>query len=135
MRLHARCPPVPHGWSACGALPLLKRAPSAAVLGVGLVQPFWAPLHLLTFFVAALFCHGELARRRPPARDLTAFYLALAVGGVLGGAFNALVAPAVSRPARGVPAGGSSSAAWLYQPSAPGWHWWLAHQCFPGRGC
>ena len=53
------------------------------------------PLHLLTLFVTAMVCHGELARRRPPVRHLTEFYLWLSVGGALGGAFNALVAPVV----------------------------------------
>lgn len=69
--------------------------PLGVVIGVGLVQPYWVPLHLLAFFLAALICHGELARRRPPPRGLTSFYLALAVGGVLGGLFNAIVAPRV----------------------------------------
>ena len=35
------------------------------------------------------------AAQRPPARQLTAFYLAIALGGALGGIFNGLVAPAV----------------------------------------
>lgn len=50
-------------------------------------------LHLLTLFVVSLGCHGELARTRPPACQLTGFYLGLSLGGVLGGLFNALVAP------------------------------------------
>ncbi len=50
-------------------------------------------LHLLTLFVVALACHGELARGRPPVAQLTAFYLLIALGGVLGGLFNALLAP------------------------------------------
>lgn len=50
-------------------------------------------LHLLSFVVTALMCHGELARRRPGAAHLTDFYLCIAVGGALGGAFNALAAP------------------------------------------
>jgi spermidine synthase len=53
------------------------------------------PTHLVVFFVAAMVCHGELARDRPDPRHLTAFYLWIAVGGVLGGAFTALVAPRV----------------------------------------
>lgn len=53
------------------------------------------PLHLLLFFVTALVCHGELARLRPAAARLTDFYLCLSLGGVLGGAFNVLVAPVV----------------------------------------
>lgn len=52
-----------------------------------------APIHLLTFFFAAMVCHGELARRRPDGRHLTEFYLSMSIGGVLGGLFNALVAP------------------------------------------
>ncbi|MEN9933614.1 MAG: hypothetical protein RLZZ387_193 [Chloroflexota bacterium] len=51
------------------------------------------PLHLAVFFVAAMVCHGELARDRPPAAQLTAFYLWMSVGGALGGLFNAVVAP------------------------------------------
>src|SRR5205085_734362 len=38
-------------------------------------------------------CHGELAKDRPSPRHLTEFYLWMSVGGVLGGLFNALVAP------------------------------------------
>ncbi len=52
-----------------------------------------APIHLVAFFVAAMVCHGELARRRPQGRYLTEFYLCMSIGGVLGGLFNALVAP------------------------------------------
>jgi hypothetical protein len=53
------------------------------------------PVHLLAFFLAAMVCHGELARLRPTARHLTEFYLSMSVGGVLGGLFNALVAPLI----------------------------------------
>src|SRR5262249_43619964 len=50
-------------------------------------------LHLASFLVIALMCHGELARRRPPAAHLTEFYIWIALGGALGGAFNAVAAP------------------------------------------
>lgn len=50
-------------------------------------------LHLLLFAVAALALHRRLAEDRPSAGRLTEFYLWVSVGGVLGGAFNALVAP------------------------------------------
>jgi hypothetical protein len=53
------------------------------------------PLHLLTFFVTAMVCHGELAASRPASRYLTEFYLWMSLGGVLGGMFNALVAPLI----------------------------------------
>ena len=50
-------------------------------------------IHLSTFFIAAMVCHGELARSRPSTRHLTEFYLIMSLGGVLGGVFNALIAP------------------------------------------
>ncbi|HEX8906637.1 MAG TPA: hypothetical protein VF771_17435, partial [Longimicrobiaceae bacterium] len=53
------------------------------------------PLHLLGLFVVAMVCHGELSRRRPSVAHLTEFYLWIAVGGVLGGIFNVLVAPLI----------------------------------------
>jgi len=50
-------------------------------------------LHLVAFFALAMVCHGELAASRPVSERLTEFYLFLSLGGVLGGAFNALAAP------------------------------------------
>ena len=52
-----------------------------------------AAVHLGAFVLVCLLCHGELARDRPPADRLTAFYLWVSVGGVLGGLFNAVAAP------------------------------------------
>lgn len=51
------------------------------------------PVHLAAFFATALVCHTQLAARRPAAEHLTTFYLWMSIGGVLGGIFNALVAP------------------------------------------
>jgi len=53
------------------------------------------PLHLLAFFVTALVCAGELAKDRPSTLHLTEFYLWISFGGVLGGLFNALLAPVI----------------------------------------
>src|SRR5215213_9713046 len=50
-------------------------------------------VHLGYFFFAALMCHGQLAADRPGPRYLAQFYVWLSLGGVLGGIFNALVAP------------------------------------------
>jgi hypothetical protein len=50
-------------------------------------------MHLLFFLSAALQCHLKLATGRPPANQLTQFYLCMSIGGVLGGIFNALLAP------------------------------------------
>ncbi len=57
--------------------------------------PLWfmLPMHLAAFTGLALVCHAQLARDRPPTAQLTAFYLAIAAGGTLAGAFNAVVAP------------------------------------------
>jgi hypothetical protein len=52
-------------------------------------------LHLVTFFVSALVCHGELARRRPGPRHLTAFYMWMSAGGMVGGLSAGLIAPNV----------------------------------------
>lgn len=52
-------------------------------------------VHLALFFLTALFCHMQLAAARPDARNLTAFYLIMSLGGVLGGIFNALIAPQI----------------------------------------
>ncbi|MBX6312392.1 MAG: fused MFS/spermidine synthase [Isosphaeraceae bacterium] len=89
----ARRPIVPHAVMV-RLLPIAVML-LAPALAAGLVQVFWVPLHLLTFFAAAMVCHGELGRRRPAVGHLTAFYLAVSIGGVLGGIFNALVAPVV----------------------------------------
>jgi type II secretory pathway pseudopilin PulG len=59
------------------------------------------PLHYQLGAAAAgllLFCtfaHGELAKRKPHPRHLTAFFLMIAVGGALGGILNSFVAPLV----------------------------------------
>jgi SAM-dependent methyltransferase len=62
-----------------------------------LLKQVWMTVlcHLLLLLVVALACHGELALRRPSPRHLTEFYLLIAVGGALGGLFNALVSPLV----------------------------------------
>jgi hypothetical protein len=52
-------------------------------------------LHLLVFFFAALVSHQRLAQSRPHVSKLPEYYLWIAVGGVLGGIFNALLAPLV----------------------------------------
>jgi SAM-dependent methyltransferase len=44
-------------------------------------------------YFVCMFCHGELARRRPGAKHLTLFYLIVAMGGVLGGVLVGIVAP------------------------------------------
>jgi hypothetical protein len=86
---------IPRGLAA-------KVLPGAAVMLAlvylsGATQPAWFLIlfHLLFLFATSLVCHGQLADERPAARHLSEFYLWLAVGGALGGLFNALVAPLI----------------------------------------
>jgi hypothetical protein len=91
----ARRPVVPYR--------LLVRIMPLLTLGLALVMislvlgpiQILIPFHLLVFLVIALVFHGGLARHRPEAQELTQFYLWLACGGVLGGLFNAIVAPLI----------------------------------------
>lgn len=59
----------------------------------------WLPLQLLIYFGClfsiCMLCHGELARLRPSADSLTAFYLTLSAGGAAGGLFVGLLAPLI----------------------------------------
>ncbi len=88
-------PLVPHRAFA-RALPALVLLVVVVELS-GMTLPLWLliPLHLAAFVVAAIVCHGELARDRPSPARLTEYYLLMSLGGVLGGAFNALLAPAL----------------------------------------
>jgi hypothetical protein len=52
-------------------------------------------LNVVVFFLLALYCHTTLRDDRPPEGRLTQFYLWLAVGGAIGGMFNALIAPQI----------------------------------------
>jgi hypothetical protein len=54
-----------------------------------------APLFSLGLFACCMACHGELARSKPAPDRLTAFYLAVSAGGVLGGVLVGIVAPRV----------------------------------------
>jgi hypothetical protein len=49
--------------------------------------------HIALLGAVGVAFHGHLVADRPPAEHLTRFYLAMSVGGALGGAFVALVAP------------------------------------------
>jgi hypothetical protein len=70
---------------------------AAITIWMHATRPDWLilPLHLIAFFATALVCHGQLAQDRPQTARLTEYYLWISVGGVLGGAFNALIAPLI----------------------------------------
>lgn len=55
------------------------------------------PVLAAGLFVCAMVCHGELARLRPHPRFLTGFYLAISLGGAMGGMFVAIGAPHLFR--------------------------------------
>jgi hypothetical protein len=75
----------------------------AATLGVCVMLiPFHAAhialqmgVILTAFFFAALVCHQSLVASRPPPSQLTEFYLWMSLGGVVGGGFNAFLAPVI----------------------------------------
>ena len=59
-----------------------------------IVGRFWVfAVQLIALFTLCLVGHGELHRVRPHPRDLTAYYLVMALGGWLGGIFVAVLAP------------------------------------------
>ena len=63
--------------------------------GIGLNIKVAIPLYCAGLFVGCMVLHGELASMRPAPRHLTRFYLALSLGGALGGILVGLVAPRV----------------------------------------
>ena len=88
---------IPHVWMV-RLLPLVALAMPWSMAKLLLGQPVepldWnILLHVSGLFLVAMVCHGELAADRPAPSQLTAFYLWLAAGGVLGGIFNAILAP------------------------------------------
>jgi hypothetical protein len=54
-----------------------------------------ATVHLAAFFALAWMCHQRLVEKRPSSAHLTEFYLFMSLGGVIGGIFNAVVAPLI----------------------------------------
>jgi len=46
-------------------------------------------------FIACMFCHGELVKRKPAVRYLTSFYLMLSLGGAIGGLLVGVAAPRI----------------------------------------
>jgi hypothetical protein len=67
------------------ACALARPMPRAFLLGL--------VVHFVAFFFTALVCHQALVARRPARGHLTDFYICLSLGGVIGGAFNAFLAP------------------------------------------
>lgn len=91
----ARRQVVPHAW-VMRVFPWALAA-MTVFLAVPVRRPYWLVMGVLfvAFFVTALAAHGELAKLRPAPRSLTIFYFCMALGGALGGCFNAILAPAI----------------------------------------
>ncbi|MEN6466162.1 MAG: fused MFS/spermidine synthase [Syntrophaceae bacterium] len=51
------------------------------------------PFFSAGLFFCCMFCHGELAARKPAPQHLTSFYLMIATGGALGGILVGIAAP------------------------------------------
>jgi hypothetical protein len=75
-------------------LPLAVAGVTAIMfLGGGFAIGVQLGTYSAALFIACMICHGELARLKPPAAQLTGYYLTLAAGGAVGGVFVALAAP------------------------------------------
>jgi len=79
-----------------------RLAPLVLLIGGGIAivggsqNPFLsAGVELGLLFVAATTLHGEMYRLRPPASQSTHFYLAMSIGGMIGGVFCAIIAPVI----------------------------------------
>jgi len=91
---------LPHRWMVRAlplvVLPLVIMLASSTLKAAPLPGVGWpVALHFVGLFVVAMVCHGELANDRPTVSHLTEFYLWISTGGVLGGIFNALLAPVI----------------------------------------
>lgn len=89
-------PLISHTWVVRNSVFFLIFTILGFILGVSQVRAWQLVLfNLLSFFILALLCHGELFMRRPKPQLLTLFYFCLALGGVLAGIFNGIIAPHV----------------------------------------
>lgn len=87
-------PLISHSWVTRNCLFFLTFTLIGFILGVNQVKAWQLALfNLSSFFILALLCHGELFRKRPQSQLLTLFYFCLAIGGVLAGLFNGILAP------------------------------------------
>jgi hypothetical protein len=82
-------------WAAPGLVMCVAASQSFESMSVRADPRIALPLYLATLFAVGVLCHGRLAEQRPPAADLTGFYLWIAVGGAFGALLSGIVAPLV----------------------------------------
>ncbi len=74
--------------------PLIILIAGGLAFSDGTRNPFFsATLGLVLLFVVAVALHSAMFRLRPAVGHLTRFYLAMSIGGALGGLFCAIIAP------------------------------------------
>lgn len=78
---------------ALGRIFPLALAPLVVMIVLESTMPSLGLVHLAVFFLACWMCHSRLAHLKPTAHHLTEFYFYISLGGVIGGIFNAIVAP------------------------------------------
>lgn len=84
----------PFAWLAQNGIAFLALTILGFILNVSLMHAWEAiSFHLVSFFILSLLCHRQLFLCRPKPELLTLFYFCLALGGVLAGLFNGVVAP------------------------------------------
>ncbi|MEC7564368.1 MAG: fused MFS/spermidine synthase [Planctomycetota bacterium] len=72
-----------------------------ALLGFGFMQSLSESLigttllMTATLFAACMLCHGELHQLRPEKSKLTQYYVAISIGGALGGLFVSIICPQI----------------------------------------
>jgi hypothetical protein len=77
--------------ASTGALPQPPTRVQEPIFRISSTQ--FLVVNFAAMFGICMLCHGELVRQRPDPKYLTSFYLMIAAGGALGGAFVTLVAP------------------------------------------
>ena len=83
---------IPFTFAAFGMVVYLMNQQFA----VGEMHIAWQiAIYVLCIFFGCLLCHGEVVKLKPDPHYLTGFYLAISVGGALGGLFVSLAAPLI----------------------------------------
>ncbi len=85
----------PAGWVIRVAPLILLFACFGVFIDYSWLVLLFGAISILNVFTVSVALHSRLFETRPPAQHLTLFYLMMSVGGVLGGAFCALLAPMI----------------------------------------